>query len=695
MRRKLALLHAGTTVFLALVLASPALAGVETVPGGVRFSYVDAGAGQVFLAGDFNGWSAGATPMTKAGGTWSAVVSLGPGPHEYKFVVDGNWVADPLNPVTVGDFGNSGFTIGPDGKLVSMKATSNTELSPKIFLGSRYVTLMDLRRDSGSNPRWNLDRPQFDIDLDFTIRMNEVLTAHVLTNINNQNENVQMWETSLVFDRGSMTVDTPDIRFTGFDNDPIEDFDDPLVLLGAVGIYNHAWGFNQQGTAVWKEWRGFQAEVVYSDDFRTGGISSADVTLAPDPGMLPERPQFVYAFENSDHNKDVLALRVKRDLNSKLRAGISLRSDRGANPGAYGELIPLSASRVAVNSYANTVENWHAGGADLDYRNEKAGVDLFGEFLVGESSIKAESGQRTEFTLNGDAAVPGPSVVLPERDIRLDTSKRFVVGGRYYAYRGWHWTGSVEFENHDLAPASNDSLTALDNRLTTYKVGVAFDGEEWKHWTWKGGLDLEIYDFHYDAATPFGSQIWFDRSNFWLEQGEHEVTVDRTIMMTGDNLVTWRPHGEWMFYAPRKAKVRYSGILNATKLGRKPKYWENNLMFHVDLTPRIGLNTDSRWVRYDDPVLNLNETYLSHFVELKYTFTSAIDVGLSWGVDPWVIDPVTNEYDHIGRDRFLFDRGADAVTAQTRFVDLGRMIRAAESALEDENRFQLEAIVKY
>lgn len=63
-----------------------------------RFTFTCAsdGAGKVFLAGSFNNWSPTATPMRKSGknGTWKKQLMLPPGPHEYRFVVDGDWITD-------------------------------------------------------------------------------------------------------------------------------------------------------------------------------------------------------------------------------------------------------------------------------------------------------------------------------------------------------------------------------------------------------------------------------------------------------------------------------------------------------------------------------------------------------------------------------------------------------------------------
>ena len=50
----------------------------------------------VCLAGRFNHWDPTARPLKRNGkGVWETRVSLEPGVHEYRFVVDGVWQDDP------------------------------------------------------------------------------------------------------------------------------------------------------------------------------------------------------------------------------------------------------------------------------------------------------------------------------------------------------------------------------------------------------------------------------------------------------------------------------------------------------------------------------------------------------------------------------------------------------------------------
>lgn len=71
----------------------------KAAPAAVQVAFVllDLGAKRVSLCGDFNGWSQEATPMTREdSGYWKTTLTLAPGRYEYKFVVDGEWIPDPL-----------------------------------------------------------------------------------------------------------------------------------------------------------------------------------------------------------------------------------------------------------------------------------------------------------------------------------------------------------------------------------------------------------------------------------------------------------------------------------------------------------------------------------------------------------------------------------------------------------------------
>jgi len=61
------------------------------------------GAKKVIVSGDFNAWNQEELSMNKTREGWQLPYVLASGNYEYKFIVDGEWIADPSNPYTVGE----------------------------------------------------------------------------------------------------------------------------------------------------------------------------------------------------------------------------------------------------------------------------------------------------------------------------------------------------------------------------------------------------------------------------------------------------------------------------------------------------------------------------------------------------------------------------------------------------------------
>jgi 1,4-alpha-glucan branching enzyme len=66
-----------------------------------------AGARRVSVAGSFNDWRKDEIFLQKTASGWALPFVLGAGNHEYKFIVDGQWIPDPANPLN---------TEGPNGR---------------------------------------------------------------------------------------------------------------------------------------------------------------------------------------------------------------------------------------------------------------------------------------------------------------------------------------------------------------------------------------------------------------------------------------------------------------------------------------------------------------------------------------------------------------------------------------------------
>jgi 1,4-alpha-glucan branching enzyme len=66
------------------------------IPAKQTFRFCAPTAMSVLLVGDFTHWKQRGIPMQKGkDGIWVATVTLPPGKHGYRFIVDGEWRDDP------------------------------------------------------------------------------------------------------------------------------------------------------------------------------------------------------------------------------------------------------------------------------------------------------------------------------------------------------------------------------------------------------------------------------------------------------------------------------------------------------------------------------------------------------------------------------------------------------------------------
>ena len=89
--------------------AGPQTATAALTLAPVRIGYFRPEAREVYLAGSFNGWDPREIPLQRDSfGDWSVELSLPPGEHRYRLLVDGEWRDDPsaqrLEPNPFGGF---------------------------------------------------------------------------------------------------------------------------------------------------------------------------------------------------------------------------------------------------------------------------------------------------------------------------------------------------------------------------------------------------------------------------------------------------------------------------------------------------------------------------------------------------------------------------------------------------------------
>ena len=89
------------------------------------------------------------------------------------------------------------------------------------------------------------------------------------------------------------------------------------------------------------------------------------------------------------------------------------------------------------------------------------------------------------------------------------------------------------------------------------------------------------------------------------------------------------------------------------------------------------------------------KNYGAHFIEVVYAISSRSDIALGFGVDPWVLYRIRNQYMDIGWDQFVFSNGASQADAFADPEQLGARLEQAEGSLESERRLMLEARLRF
>ncbi|MBC8368057.1 hypothetical protein H8E52_11650, partial [bacterium] len=351
--------------------------------GGVEFIYEDAGASNVYVAGEFNAWSTSSNPMKQDDeGHWRAIVALGPGSHEYKYVVDGNWIADPDNPEIGGDYGNSVIKVKANGEVEEPGGGKRpSPLNSKVYVDGLYYTQMTAEAIKEQNRRVMFNKPDHDLNLGFLMELNPSLVGRVEVNANNLAEGSEMWKTRLNFQRSRLQLTRPAFSMLLFDNDAAFHSDDLLELAGNDGTYAYDLGYGARGALITAIAPGaLQTSLYVSDGYQAStstfvNIAQVDSTLIP---------SVIYQHERNASLRDDLVLQLSRKLGPAKLLYLG-KATRGINGGGIVFYQGTQADSLNSQGYSTVQNNllhalnlstsikghefsfeWLTGGADLD-----------------------------------------------------------------------------------------------------------------------------------------------------------------------------------------------------------------------------------------------------------------------------------------------------------------------------------------
>jgi len=623
-----------------LLIASPALAGISKVSGGIEFTYEDPSAGSVSLAGDFNNWNMNAEPLTQGDdGVWRVVVALDPGTYEYKFVVNGSeWIADPENPVVVGDYGNSGLTIDDDGEPVASAAASaisNTPANSRVMLNGWYRATYDTQSDVPSDPRWRLNRPAHELYLQVNPTVTSVASGSATVYMSTGTGDYK--EISLDLYSGWATLEGGPFDVTGFYNEEILQFDNPLETVGHMDLYGT---IAEEHIPFGRGAQGIMLDTGFWDVTATAAYTNIyDLDYLNDPGR----------YDNT--GTDLIAARLKRPV----------------GPAVIGA------------TYTSWKDGWWIG---FEGSNTSPDID---EYL--EDHPQSES---TWFEMSNTESWIGLDVAMPVVEGMIDAKAEYA---RYGFESLWDVGNKEKVEGEDLSNGAIDvpigevsgwagklvlegtPVPTLDLSLEVTKIyvegmeedelfvsfyepmwPVTMEGQFTEVTGTGSPLTVGVYDptperdellFEFDAGLAvgiFGLGLEFDRASFEWTYLE-EVTGDYDSEPTK----VWEE--TWTRFAGRadaaiNERIDVGFALESISYDQEatsvePSTFETIFTAGVGLWQDWGLELDVRNISYEDIVRLGDESYyvddesfFAPYVGLVYEPRENVELRVGYGVNP-------------------------------------------------------------
>ncbi len=623
--------------------ASPVSAAVEKVEEGIRFTYYDPDAGQVFLAGSINGWSITANPLVKdENGYWTAVVKLSAGTHEYKFIVDGAWITDIDNPNTKADpYGGSNSIVEIDnkGEIVTREVSrpmSNTAWSSRVFIDGRYLSRMNVEKDVEDDPRWRAQRPVQNIDLNFRVTISDMVHGYTRLRIDTEDNFLQPNNIDLFLDEAEIRISPAAFTLVGFYNREILSSKDPLGLFGDI---------NLPGTI--------------SDDHLPFGKGTAGVQVTSHQlgfdldGFVTNVHDFDYyndgrLFDNT--GTDLLHARAARKIKA-VTVGGSFFLQRDIwwldFTGLIGQ-TPSNTGIARMDKYLDRTDDnsdWfefdnkmclygpdvtiHLMNDELLPQFEMLWGDLTQEFVTGNNA-----GMNDE---NGPIEIP-----IYERDIRIAH-------------------GSVKFISIDNLDLNLEHSRVAINHPGDDESFLAprfdYDENANKHVFFDIDTDPVTFEIDYSEfsldwnVSRFGAMLWFQR---YINRSERPTSGSDSwfYLFSVSPGLRCKPFKRLNL----ELEQQYMTFEGSPKFYAELSSFETIARGSFEITNRLSAIFDVRHIRLKDETDGRSENFTAPFAGIRYKPTRKVDLVLAYGVDPLNFD-----IDYAGRHTGRYDFRQDHI----------------------------------
>lgn len=691
-----------TTILLLTLTAQLARAPVACadfpagVPGGVEFVLRDAAAVKVYWAGEYNAWSTSTNPFQRDDeGVWRLVLSLPAGEHEYKFVVDGNYLADPDNPQTRGEYGNSWIKVKADGSVEAAGGgRAPSALNSKLFIGGLYYGRYELEARDREGDRVMLEKPRHDINLAFDLQLNPSLRGEVELNIDNVSDLSEMWRTRLNFQRAKLTLTRPEFKLELFDNVASFASDDPLHLVGKVGTYAYDYGYGARGLVFAKT---LPLDLELKALLADAGVDQPQrpADAQPDTSIVGGYAQ--YGFYDNAGYRDDLALQLAREFGPS-RLIYLARAARGLQPGFLfiqtGEDDDYRVNYRTVRNNLLQSITWTQAWTDW------LGTEL--ELVRGGAQLQSKD--RAYYDLI--EATNTPLFIQSYRDERswdLQKTRGTALVARIGEGRALnlelrhHYQENRNLYEHLWGAWPEINSPEANAWARSYAAELNYTSGDWSY-----QLAVEQEEFEFDENLRWGDHFWFSKGdlgagNLWINGNQLPVHKYGLIGFRSASVISQRLSIPLTRDDARGGDLDLAFDLKvaSTRLDRAPVYYELLSEWHWRPRSQWELIYNQRFAKYDHDFLDLSDFFVNHFAELSYHVGSAGVLSLGWGVDPYWLDPVSKTFQPHGRREFLAEQGVDEEALADNYQRMGSLLRRAEDALSEIQRFSIEARINF
>ncbi len=485
---------------------------VKTTPQGVRFEYYNPKAMEVYLAGDFNDWSTTLSPMKKeSDGTFWLTLKLSPGKYEYKFIVDGQWTADPDNPVTAGVYGNSLIRVGEGYTILPPEMATNTPISSIVNFNIDARGNLTLDRDTLESGKWQYRAYDYMQDLKLDMDANLEDKADLWVRIRYNTKLYREQSTQLIplkFERGFFTMNGGSFKFHAFYNAVKVKGPDPFKLLAEVGEFRRDFGDGEQG-----------------------------ILLSFDRALVLQDVHLAYS-NNILNDRDLLYAHIGREF-GRFSLGALYRGQRGLEK-LYRVPSPDSLEEEGSLLYFNTYENENLYGAYLNYLGNGFSLSLGG--ILGDRQLIAGERYRDDTPYPVNRSWPKSDILKGLFELQALTGK-------------WIHKAFINYERHSY----DDLFVQAGNRYFEYiRAGACTDYNGYF------GLNFKYTLLNTDSLMKW-EYLFEDIENQRLEYGEFPF-------IGYEHYLTLNPFFKVQF---KGINLRYDGKFSSYAINQKPYTFEN------------------------------------------------------------------------------------------------------------------------